>query len=116
MNEYKEKFYAMVEDSKKDNISMDMAEILGKTLVKFDNDDQKPVRIQMAEQLEKKIVYNEVKISAKFLDNLIYIYTESQQWSRIKDLLMSRTSENTEKPSSDTISYMKKNLMYCFDA
>jgi len=97
-------------------VSKDVAEVLGSSLVKFDTDEHKTQRIMMAEKLEKRLNLNDIYMSAKLLGNLAYIYTESQQWTRLRDLLMTRSYKNCDQPSRDTVSYLKKNLMYCFDA
>lgn len=69
----------------------------------------------MTEDLQTKIIYDNIFMSSKLFDSLVYVYTESQMWSKVNQLLGMANPTNCE-PNSKTVMFLKKNLVYCFDA
>lgn len=53
-------------------------------------------------------------MSGKLLDRLATQYTESQSWNKLLNLMNACEYRNCD-PSQKTASYIKKNLVYCFD-
>lgn len=53
--------------------------------------------------------------TAPLLHNLIYILTESQKWSQIQGLLTGMNKKSCTDPDRKTMTYIKRNLVYCFD-
>jgi hypothetical protein len=49
----------------------------------FTTEDDKQARLEMTEQLQEIIIRQEIMLSSKMFHSLIYLYTESQQWTRI---------------------------------
>jgi len=68
----------------------------------------------MTESLQTKIMLEGVILSSKLFDSLVYVYTESQMWSKVVSLLSNANSKNCE-PNIKTVGFLKKNLVYCFD-
>lgn len=80
----------------------------------FDNEKEKQRRLEMAEKLFKRILENSINFSAKLFDSLVFVFTESQQWKQLTDMLASISSRNCT-PEVKTLNYLKKNLLYCFE-
>lgn len=95
-------------------ITQATCEELGRTLQHFNSEEEKAARMKMTEQLHSKIQLEDIKISNKLFDSLVYVFTESQMWSKINSMLASATPNNCD-PSQPTIDFLKKNLVYCFD-
>ena len=68
----------------------------------------------MMEALQTKIMIEKIMLSSKLFDSLVYVYTESQQWSKVNFLLANSNLENCQ-PNNKTVGFLKKNLVYCFD-
>lgn len=68
----------------------------------------------MMEALQTKIMIEKIVLSSKLFDSLVYVYTESQQWSKVNTLLANSNPENCQ-PNNKTVGFLKKNLVYCFD-
>jgi hypothetical protein len=47
---------------------------------------------------------------------MMFILTESQQWSKINTLLLGMNHRTCTEPDKKTSTYLKRNLVYCFDA
>ena len=87
---------------------------MAKNIILFDNDKEKTRRLDMAEKLLKKCLEEKVTISANFFDSLVYIFTESQQWRSLINML-SNINQSNSTPEVKTLNYLKKNLLYCFE-
>jgi len=46
---------------------------------------------------------------------MTYIFTETQQWAKINSLIQNMSHRNCSDPDRKTITYLKRNLVYCFD-
>ena len=68
----------------------------------------------MCDSLRIKILEKNISMSSKLFDSLVTQYTETQSWSKITDLLGSCNYQNCD-PNQRIVSYLKKNLVYCFD-
>jgi len=68
----------------------------------------------MMEALQTKIMIEKIILSSKLFDSLVYVYTESQQWSKVNLLLANASTDNCQ-PNNKTVGFLKKNLVYCFD-
>ena len=60
-----------------------MAMELGRTLMMFDSEDQKQSRLDMAYQLHQSILEHKLKMTEQLFDSLVYVFTESQEWSTV---------------------------------
>lgn len=80
----------------------------------FDSEKEKLRRLEMTEKLLKRTFEMAINLSAKLFDSLVFVYTESQQWRLLIELL-SNISESNCTPDVKTLSYLKKNLLYCFE-
>ena len=111
--EYQQKFKEITTN---DQIKVDqqVCEELGRTLQYFDNETEKQARLEMMEALQTKIMIEKIMLSSKLFDSLVYVYTESQQWSKVNVLLANSSLENCQ-PNNKTVGFLKKNLVYCFD-
>lgn len=95
-------------------ITQKTCEELGRTLQHFTSEEMKQARVQMTEQLYNKIQVNEIKMTGQLFDSLVYVFTESQMWSKVNSMLSWASEKNCE-PEAKTIEFLKKNLVYCFD-
>ena len=68
----------------------------------------------MAERLLKRTMESSIVLSAKLFDSLVFVFTESQQWRQLIDLLSGHNDKNCT-PELKTLNYLKKNLLYCFE-
>ena len=68
----------------------------------------------MTEAFQTKIMIERIMLSSKLFDSLAYVFTESQQWAKVNNLLVLSNPE-TCQPNIKTVSFLKKNLVYCFD-
>jgi hypothetical protein len=68
----------------------------------------------MAERLLKRTMESTIVLSSKLFDSLVFVFTESQQWRQLIDLLSGLNPKNCE-PELKTLNYLKKNLLYCFE-
>ena len=91
-----------------------IAEDLGRTLMYFDGEEEKKQRLEMLDSLQSRILLNRIKMTPKLFDAFVYVYTESQQWSKVNTLLAQSTVENCV-PEFKTVGFLKKNIVYCFD-
>lgn len=69
----------------------------------------------MMEQVYSKLREDQIFMSSKLFDSLVYVWTESQQWTNILGLLQYAKVDNCE-PEPKTMNYLKRNLLYCFEA
>ena len=71
----------------------------------------------MTDSLHDKIVMGELYMTSKLFDSLIYVYTESQQWGKVNQLMSSVVNKpEICTPDKKTAQYVKRNLLFCFDA
>lgn len=84
-------------------------------LKKFNKDSYKTRRLEMTDQIYAKMVQHEIFVSEKLFFSLVFLYTESQQWKSIISLLHYLKPNNCS-PEKSTIVFLKRNLVYCFDA
>ena len=82
--------------------------------MEFDNEKEKQRRLEMADRLFKRIIENSISLSAKLFDSLVFVFTESQQWRQLTEMLVNVTTTNCT-PEIKTLNYLKKNLLYCFE-
>ena len=68
----------------------------------------------MAERLLKRTMESSIVLSGKLFDSLVFVFTESQQWRQLIELLSALNKNNCE-PELKTLNYLKKNLLYCFE-
>jgi hypothetical protein len=80
----------------------------------FDTDEFKNDRLMLTEQITKKMRDKLITYDGTLFHNIVYVYTESQQWSDVATILRSQTSPDLCKPQYKTIGYLKSNLVYCF--
>ena len=48
--------------------------------MKFDTDEYKNDRLQLSSKIIKKMREKEIPYNGELFHNMIYVYTESQQW------------------------------------
>lgn len=70
--------------------------------------------LDMCDSLQHRILENDIPISSQLFENLITQYAETQSWNKINALLSRCTHINCD-PNQRMVSYLKKNLVYCFD-
>ena len=114
MTEYREIFDELSDEKKE--MDQHTAEELVRTLTYFESDDKfRGQMLEMVEIVQNTINDQRIHLSSKLLDDLMTVYTESQQWAKINSLLQNLTPENCS-PQQRLIGYLKKNIIYCFDA
>ena len=87
-----------------------------RTLTYFESDPAlKSQMIEMVENVHNLITDKKIFISGQNFNNLIKIYTESQQWSKINSLLTSSNEDNCA-PERQIVGFLKKNIIFCFDS
>lgn len=87
---------------------------LGKTLMAFDTDEYKNDRLMLTDRVRQRMREDEIQYSAELFHTIIYVYTESQQWTEVAKILRQLTSPDQCQANIKTISYLKQNLVYCF--
>ena len=91
--EYITMFNELVNDD--DVINQYICEELVRTLTYLDSEESfKPQMLDLIEKVQKQIDDKGIMLSSKLFDNLISVYTESQQWNKISSLLQNSTPEN----------------------
>ena len=85
--EYRQKFNMFIEDEFE--FTQDISTELGKTLMNFDSDEFKNDRLMLTEQITKKMRDKLVSYDGSLFHNIVYVYTESQQWSDVATILRS---------------------------
>jgi hypothetical protein len=91
-----------------------VSESIARNLMLFDNEKEKQRRLEMAERLLKRTMESSIMLTAKLFDSLVFVFTESQQWRQLIDMLTSINNRNCA-PEVKTLNYLKKNLLYCFE-
>ena len=96
-------------------VDQQVCEAIATNLMLFDSEKEKNKRLEMTEKLVKKIVDNTITMSGKLFDSLVFVFTESQQWRLLTDLLAQANAGKRCEPDQKTVNYLKKNLLYCFE-
>ena len=96
-------------------INLFVCEEMARMLQYFNSQDTQDTRLEMMEQIYQKLRNESIKMSASLFDSLVFVYTEGQQWQNLKSLLEWANSKNCD-PEQKTVQFIKKNLLYCFDA
>ena len=68
----------------------------------------------MCDSLRFTIFEKNIPMSSKLFESMVTQYTETQSWAKVSDLLSSVNHSNCD-PNQRIASYLKKNLVYCFD-
>jgi len=95
-------------------LSQAVCESIAANLMLFDNEKERQRRLEMAERLFRRILENSVSLSGRLFDSLVFVFTESQQWRQLIDVLAATSARNCT-PEAKTLHYLKKNLLYCFE-
>ena len=99
------------------SLNQHICEALGSALQHFQSEEHKRERLDMTDSLHDKIVMGELYMSDKLFDSLVYVYTESQQWGKVNQLMSSVVNKpEICTPDKKTAMYVKRNLLFCFDA
>lgn len=116
MAEYSTKFRSILTESI-EGISLDAhtCEELSRTLAYFDSNEFSSARAEMTEDLEREITFKRIPMTGKTFESLIYVFSESQNWAKVKSLVDYSQPDNCE-PNPDTAKFLKRNLVYCFDS
>lgn len=83
--------------------------------MKFNSDEAKSARLEMTVQILDVMQVNYIVFTPILLHNMLYIFTESQQWNKINSLIQGMNHRNCTDPDRKTVTYLKRNLVYCFD-
>lgn len=95
-------------------LTQSVSETVARNLMLFDNEKEKQRRLEMAERLLKRTMESSIVLSARLFDSLVFVFTESQQWRQLIEMLTSINPRNCA-PEVKTLNYLKKNLLYCFE-
>jgi hypothetical protein len=95
-------------------LTQQTSQMIARNLMLFDSEKEKQRRLEMAERLLRRTMESNIVLSATLLDSLVFVFTESQQWRQLIDLLAGLNKTNCE-PEVKTLNYLKKNLLYCFE-
>lgn len=68
----------------------------------------------MCDSLQFRLFEANIPITSKLFDCLVTQYTESQSWNKLNQLIGKCNIQNCDA-SPKIVSYLKKNLVYCFD-
>lgn len=95
-------------------MTQQVCETIARNLMLFDSEKEKQRRLDMAERLLKRTFDSSITLSAKLFDSLVFVFTESQQWRQLIEMLSNISPRNCT-PEFKTQTYLKKNLLYCFE-
>lgn len=95
-------------------LTQSVSETIARNLMLFDNEKEKQRRLEMAERLLKRTMESSIVLSARLFDSLVFVFTESQQWRQLIEMLTGINSRNCA-PEVKTLNYLKKNMLYCFE-
>lgn len=95
-------------------LTQNVSEAIARNLMHFDSDKEKQRRLEMADRLLKRTMESSIVLTGQLLDSLVFVFTESQQWRQLTDLLNGLNDKNCT-PEIKTLNYLKKNLLYCFE-
>mmetsp|Transcript_14497 Transcript_14497/g.18291 ORF Transcript_14497/g.18291 Transcript_14497/m.18291 type:complete len:281 (+) Transcript_14497:1931-2773(+) len=114
IDEYKEIYSEVVRDGTKYQLNKNVCEEVARTLLQFKSDEHQRELLEMCDTLRDRIFDHDIRVSGQLFDCLATQYTESQSWSKLLNLFNSCEHHNAD-PTPRTVSYVKKNLVYCFD-
>lgn len=114
IDDYREVFQEFSREDSKFRLTEYICEQIGRTLLKFKSDEHQKQMLEMCDSLRYKIFEKKIPMSSRLFDSLVTQYTETQSWSKVSELLNNCDYENCD-PNQRIVSYMKKNLVYCFD-
>lgn len=114
LEEYKDIFAEVVRDSDSFKLDQFVCEQVARTLLNFKSDEYQGEVLEMCDVLKDRIFDAQIRLSGKLFDSIATQYTETQQWGKLLALINSCSHNNCE-PTIRTISFVKKNLVYCFD-
>jgi len=83
-------------------------------MMAFHTDEYKNDRLMFSEKIKKRMRDDELQYGGELFHNIIFVYTESQQWGDVADLLRAQSSDVQCKPLLKTCKYLRQNLLYCF--
>ena len=95
-------------------LSQEVCEAIANNLMHFDTEKDKMKRLEMTEKLLRRVFEDHIMLSAKLFESLVSVFTESQQWRQLIDLLSNVHATNCT-PDLNTYNFLKKNLLYCFE-
>lgn len=118
MEEFNELYSKLVQDTPTSPsttiLTQQVSETIARNLMFFDTDKDKQRRLDMTERLLKRTLESSIILSGRMFESLVFVFTESQQWRQLIELL-ERVSANNCQPEVKTLNYLKKNLLYCFE-
>jgi hypothetical protein len=119
MAEFQEIFKPLLTDKNRGEgykLTTPILEQMCTSLMKFNTDDAKSARLEMTTSILDVMQENYISFTSILLHNMMFIFTESQQWSKINNLIQGMNHRNCTDPDRKTITFLKRNLVYCFDA
>jgi len=119
MDEFSDIFKPLLSDKNRGEgytLTTPILEQMCTSLMKFKNDESKSARLEMTTQILDVMQANYISFTSVLLHNMMFIFTESQQWGKINALIQGMSHRNCTDPDRKTITFLKRNLVYCFDA
>lgn len=115
--QYREKFEIFLNEELDEEfrLNYETAQELGQTMMSFDTEEFKNDRLMLSEKLVRKMQEYQIPCAGDLFHNLVYIYTESQQWESIATFLRAQTAAGTCEPAHKTLGYLKSNIVFCFN-
>lgn len=114
MDQYLEKFNVFFEGSEEFKADSDVVRVLAKTLVNFEEDKHKNDRLMLATKLQRQMRNTLVKFDGDVLHSLVYVFSESQQWEQVAELLKALAESDLCEPHRKTLKMVRGNLVYVF--
>jgi len=87
--EFRQKFELLIDSESQFEFTSHISNQLGSTLMKFDSDELKHDRLALTERITRKMRDNQIQYDGNLFHNIVYVFTESQQWQDIASLLRS---------------------------
>lgn len=84
---YKEKFDILIDKESEFDFNQQLSQQLGSTLMTFDTDEFKNDRLRLSDQIRKRMEDDAIQYTGQLFHDMIYVYTESQQWADCAKLL-----------------------------
>ena len=113
LEQYKDIYLKFIDQ---EGIKQNTCDTLGKSLLLFNQEIHKQIRLTLAEKLNKILQANTMVYDEEVLYNLLYIQTESQMWQEVIDLLnYCNSNPKTVRGTRKIINYSKQNMAYCFN-
>ena len=114
IDEFADLYNKLLGEKDKVQLNLHICESVARNLKKFDMEKEKYRRLEMTEKLVKRVFESQINLSSQLFDSLVNVFTESQQWTQVIELL-SRVNVRNCDPEIKTLNYLKKNLIYCFE-